>query len=248
MLDRLYHKNELSFSLAWILGYVILSILADSLSDLLGFPKIITAPAHLLGAVFLGLWLYKHELSRKYGLCAFRGHARDYLYFFPLLLILTTNLRNGVTLNATGAEIALYVISMLCVGWIEEILFRGFLFKAIAKDNNLKQAILISSLTFGLGHVINGLNGADCFSTLLQIGYASAIGFLFTVLFYKSQSLLPCIIVHSIFNSLSIFSVADTTLTRHALTSVVLCVISIAYALWIFKKIEFIDANGSKVP
>ena len=242
MLDRLYRKNELTFSLAWIFGYVALSALADNLSDLLGFSKIITALAHVFGALLLGIWLHKHGLSHKYGLCAFNGRARDYLYFLPLLLILATNLRNGVALNASATEIVLYVISMLCVGWIEEILFRGFLFKAIAKEN-ITQAILISSITFGLGHVVNGLNGADWIPTLLQISYASANGFLFTILFYKSQSLLPCIIVHGIFNSLSIFSVADSTLTRHILSSVVLCVICIAYALWILKRIEFTHAN-----
>ena len=43
---------------------------------------------------------------------------------------------------------------MLCVGFMEEVIFRGLLFKAIAKDN-AKMAIVISSVTFGLGHVLN---------------------------------------------------------------------------------------------
>lgn len=61
-------------------------------------------------------------------------------------------------------ETALYVLSMLCVGFIEELIFRGFLFKAMAKDG-IKSAIIVSSITFGLGHIINLVNGAELLPT-----------------------------------------------------------------------------------
>lgn len=122
---------------------------------------------------------------------------------------------------------------MLCVGFIEEIIFRGFLFKAIYADN-MKEAILISSLTFGFGHIINLLNGANFLSTLLQICYASAIGFLFTIIFLKGKSLLACILTHSILNSLSIFAVQGTP-TANMIQSLLLCAISILYAFFILK-------------
>lgn len=44
---RLYKKNELSFSLIWIIAYVVLLSLADSISASLGTLKIITAPVDL---------------------------------------------------------------------------------------------------------------------------------------------------------------------------------------------------------
>lgn len=40
---------------------------------------------------------------------------------------------------------------MLCVGFLEEMIFRGLLFEAIAKEN-VKKAIIISSVTFGIRH------------------------------------------------------------------------------------------------
>jgi membrane protease YdiL (CAAX protease family) len=49
--------------------------------------------------------------------------------------------------------------------------------------------------------------GADLIPTLLQIAYATSIGYLFVTIFYKSKSLVPCIITHSIMNALSVFSV-----------------------------------------
>jgi membrane protease YdiL (CAAX protease family) len=211
-----------------------LAIVADSISDFLGFIKIITAPMLVLFALLLFCWLRKYDLSEEYGLCSLKGNRKNYLYFIPLVLIVTTNLWNGVTINVSATQTVLYILSMFCVGFIEEVIFRGFLFKALCKKN-VKQAILISSITFGLGHIVSLLNGADFVPTLLQICYASAIGFLFTIIFYKGKSLLPCITTHGIFNSLSIFAIQGSQAFR-IITSLVLCAISVGYALWILKK------------
>lgn len=232
-MNQLYKKNELNFSLLWIALYVILFSLADNISTSLGIEKIITTPLCIFFVVFLWTWIKKQDLMEKYGLCSFQGDVKKYLYFLPLILICTVNLWNGFGLNLTPIETILYVISMLCVGFIEEIIFRGFLFKAIAKSN-IKEAILISSVTFGLGHIVNLMNGAEVFSTALQIGYAIAIGFLFTIIFYKGKSLIPCIISHGVLNSLSAFGV-ERSRTFDLIVSVVLIVISIGYAVWILQ-------------
>lgn len=241
---HLYKNNRLNFSLAWIISYVVLTLVADSFSGLLGSIKVITAPVHVLFALLLFYWIRKYDLLEEYGLCSFKGNWRNYLYFIPLFLIITTNLWNGVTINISAAEAVLFILSMLCVGFIEEIIFRGFLFKAICKKN-VYQAILISSITFGFGHIVNLLNGANFVPTLLQIFYASAIGFLFTIIYYKGKSLFPCIITHGIVNSLSIFSVQGSQLFNIIIT-LVLCAISVGYTLWILKKTEKSEGTGKK--
>lgn len=233
---RLYKKNRLNFSLTWIISYVVLAVAAESFSDLLGFMKVITAPTLVLFSLLLFFWIRKYSLCEEYGLCSFKGNWKNYLYFIPLLLIITTNVWNGVTIKVSAAETVLHILSMLCVGFIEEIIFRGFLFKSLCEEN-VKQAILISSITFGIGHIVNLLNGADFVSTLLQICYAGAVGFLFTIIFYKGKSLLPCIISHGILNSLSIFAVQRSQIFN-IITALVLCVVSGGYALWILKKTE----------
>jgi len=233
-MKKLYEKSELTFAIVCIIAYVVLFSMADSFSQSLGFEKIITAPVSVLFALVLFFWIQKHSLSEKYGLCAFKGNWKHYLYFVPLLLIMTTNLWNGTSMTLSPGETALYVLSMLCVGFIEEVIFRGLLFKAIC-ESSLKQAVLISSITFGIGHIVNLLNGADFLSTALQICYACAIGFLFTIIFYKGKSLMPCIITHSIVNALSVFAVQGTQLLD-MVTAAVLCVVSFAYALWILRR------------
>ena len=56
---KLYEKNELTFSLIWIIGYVVLVSVADSVSLELGTAKIITVPVCLLIAIFLRSGLQK---------------------------------------------------------------------------------------------------------------------------------------------------------------------------------------------
>ena len=140
-------------------------------------------------------------------------------------------------MNASVSETVLFILSMLCVGFIEEVIFRGFLFKAMCKDN-VNLAIFVSSITFGMGHIINLLNGRELIPTLLQICYATAIGFLFTIIFYKGKSLWPCIIAHGVFNSLSNFSIKNYSLMSDVISAAILCIICVGYALWILRKAQ----------
>ena len=40
----------------------------------------------------------------------------------------------GVAMNVSLLETVLYILTMFCVGFLEEMIFRGFLFNAMAKD------------------------------------------------------------------------------------------------------------------
>ena len=232
-MKKIYDKNESNFALIWIGIYVVLVSFADNFSGKIGTAKIVTAPVCIALTLIIYLWINKNELKEKYGLCSFKGSAKKYLYFIPLVLLSSTNVWWGLKLNLTVVESVLYVISMLCVGFLEEVIFRGFLFKALCKDN-IKLAIIVSSVTFGLGHIVNLLNGRDIPETLMQICYAVAIGFVFTIIFYKGKSLWPCIIAHGVVNSLSAFANTDAAPAWHGIAgSIFLCVVSLAYAAYL---------------
>ena len=237
-MKKIYDKNELNFALIWIGIYVVMLSVGDSISGTIGLQKIVTAPVGIVLTIIMYLWISRNDLKKKYGLCSFEGSAKKYLYFIPFVLLATTNLWRGLSLNLTVMESILYVISMLCVGFLEEVIFRGFLFKAICKSN-VKQAIIIFSVTFGFGHIVNLLNGRDTVATLLQMCYAVAIGFVFTIVFYKGKSLWPCIITHGVINSLSTFAnVSEATIHNRMASCIFLCVVSVGYALYILKKTE----------
>lgn len=158
---------------------------------------------------------------------------KDYLYFIPLVLIISTNLWTGININNSYSEILFHILTMLNIGFLEEIIFRGFLFKMMEK-NNVKSAIIVSSITFGIGHIVNLLNGADLVPTLLQICYAISLGYMFVIIFYKSKSLVPCIIAHFLINALSIFRMENEMLKY--ISAVFLIVVPAAYAIYIIKK------------
>ena len=245
-MKKLYEKNELNFALVWIAAYVVLSSVGDNVSASLGMTKVVTAPICVALTVLLACWIGKNGLNEKYGLVPFRGDAKKYLYFVPLVLLSTTNVWWGVRLNMTVMESTLYVLSMLCAGFVEEVLFRGFLFKAMCKDN-VKTAVVVSSLTFGMGHIVNLLSGKNALGTLLQVCYAAAIGFLFTILFLTGKSLWPCIITHSAINSLSTFHNKDAITTENRLiASAFLCLMSLGYVYVILKNTRNDCAEESK--
>ena len=186
----------------------------------------------LLSIFLIGLIIYLDRV-KYYGLVLVKD-SKKFLYFIPLLLIISVNLWSGININNSLSEIICHIISMINIGFIEEIIFRGFLFKMMAKDD-LKSAIIVSSITFGIGHIINLFTGGEFLSTLMQVFYCISIGYLFVLIFHKSGSLIPCIMCHSIFNALSIFHV-DGSLFY--LSSIFLIIVPLVYSYYINKKCE----------
>ena len=87
----------------------------------------------------------------------------------------------GVVSGKGGVGKSTVAVNLAVGGYVEEIIFRGFLFRAMEKDN-LRNAIIVSAITFGAGHIVNVFNTADIWGVLLQVGYAIVIGFLYTVI------------------------------------------------------------------
>ena len=231
----MYKKSEIWFAVTWIIAYVVLASTGDNISADIGILKIVTLPILIILSVMLFLFVKRNGLSKKYGLCKSEIPASKMLYYIPLLILLTANLWYGVAMNVSPLETVLYILSMLCVGFLEEMIFRGFLFNAMAK-NGVKSAIIVSSVTFGIGHMVNLFNGsgAELLPNLLQVIYAVAIGFTFVMIFYKTKSLIPCILTHSIFNSLSSFSNdAAMTLQKQIVSGIIITIIAGGYALYI---------------
>lgn len=235
MIKKLYEKSEIWFAVAWIIAYCVLTSIGDNMSASVGILKIITLPILIVLTVILYLFVKKNGLSEKYGLCKPQISASKMLFYIPLIVLLTANLWNGIMMNTSPLETLLYVLSMLCVGFLEEMIFRGFLFNAMVKDG-VKSAIIISSVTFGIGHIVNLLNGsgAEFLPNFLQVIYAGAIGFAFVMIYYKTKSLLPCIVTHSLFNVASAFAnKAEITSQIRIVTSTLIAIIAGAYALYI---------------
>lgn len=255
-MTKLYRKSELWFALAWIGVYVIGMNIALQFAD--GFDNLagktveqllVPVGIGLLLAVVATVWIVRSGLTKHFGLCAFRGDWRGFLFFLPLLLVSLTNFTNGVALEAALILTVLMALNKALAGYVEEIIFRGFLFRAMAKDN-LRSAVIVSAVTFGAGHIVNLANTADTAGVLLQVCYAIVVGFLYTAIVLKGGSLLPCIASHMFVNGSSVFSLEQGPFTQlvaavfgqatlglvNACSAVLLMVISGGYALWLWKK------------
>ncbi len=246
MLKKLYDKSKIWFAVAWIVAYCVLMSVGDSLSALIGIEKSVTLPVGLLLSAVLLLFLKKNGLFEVYGLCRARSPARSMLYYLPVFIMLTANLWYGVTMNYGVAETVLYILSMFCVGFLEELIFRGLLFEAMRKDN-LASAVIVSSVTFGIGHIINLINGsgAELLPNLLQVVYATAAGFMFVMIYLKTESLLVPIAAHGLFNALSVFANEDISQKMQILTCVLLTVITSSYAFYIAWTVKNEKEKGS---
>ena len=228
---KFFDKHDTLVTIALIVLY----ILSNSIClNNFGVTDYRTAIVNTIFSIILLLLVSFLKKSKYYGLTK-PDNVKSFLYFIPLVLIVSVNLWSGININNTYSEITFHIITMLNVGIIEELIFRGFLFKMMEKDNR-KLAVIVSSVTFGIGHIINLFNSADVIPTLLQICYATSIGFLFVIIFCKSKSLIPCIITHCLVNSLSIFNV-ENTISLYV-SSVFLTIVPLVYAIYINKNVK----------
>ena len=244
-MEKLYKKSEITFAIMLIIIYCILQSLANPLNELIGIEYLMSAAFCALQAVFIVYFIKKNNLSEKYGLCKAKVPASCLFFYIPLLILVTRNFWNGFSLNLPIADTACYLVCMLFVGFVEEIVFRGFLYKAMAKDNE-KTAIIVSSITFGLGHLLNLVNGsgAELLENLFQVTGAIAIGFLFVIIFSRGGSLWPLILTHSLINMTSAFANENgLSFAKEIIFQAVLILVSIAYSIIIIKALPKENLN-----
>lgn len=236
-LDKLYGKSELWFALVWIVVYCVTNSATNLLSDAVGINSSVTFLWNAVLTLILIRWLKGRNLLEKYGLCRPGVPASRFLWYLPLAVIVSRNFWLGAAVNLPLLDTVCYLGSMLCVGFLEEVIFRGFLFMAMAKDD-VKTAVIVSSVTFGVGHIMNLFNGSGMtvLANLCQIAGAVVMGFLFVVMFWRGRSLLPCIVAHAANNMISAFANEGAwTAERQILLAVVHTGIVVAYTMILLK-------------
>lgn len=257
-MKKLYEKSELSFALVWIGLYVVIMNIAlqvcegfDNLADKTVAQMLVPVVCVAVLAMASTIWIVRNNLAKKYGLCGFNGRWKAFLWFIPLIAVSCSNLKNGLGFSAPTAVTLLMMANMAIAGYAEEIIFRGFLFRSMEKDN-LRSAVIVSAVTFGVGHIVNLANTADVSGVLLQVCYAVAIGFMYTAVVYRGKCLWPCIVSHMFVNGSSVFALEQGSFTNlvsavfgradagivQICTAVLIIVASSAYALWVWKKAE----------
>lgn len=220
---KLYETNELVFALMWIVAYcVIMAPISGQFTWLFAIAA--------FSAVIITFIRFNH-LEEKYGLNGFPKDTKKYLYFIPMFVLATGNLWSGYSLAGDGTEIITASLSMILVGFVEEMLFRGFLFKALLGKGNDISAIIVSGATFGIGHILNMFEGQAGPDTVMQIIFAISWGFILTMAFYKSGSLIPCIIAHAMIDTFSLYGTESALAGRIYIGATVIT--AIVYSIYL---------------
>ena len=233
-MKKLYEKSEILFAIFWIVLYSVCMGNLRNLGD--------DSPYMMLGliviSVLMFLFVWKNGLLEKYGLSGWAKNNRAMLWFIPLWIVTTLNLWGGATPRFPMPGQLFVLVSMAFVGFAEELIFRGFLFKAMLKNGHVKTAVIVSSVTFGIGHILNLFTGHELAETLKQIAFAVTYGFLVTMVFYKSGSLLPCILSHSLFDMFAEYASRDASPLLDWIGHGAVIVLTILYCLYLITRVE----------
>ncbi len=92
---------------------------------------------------------------------------------------------------------------MLIPGIWEEIAFRGVILTLLMKKYSKRKSIIIDGILFGSAHLVNFFRGADLISTLVQMVFATTIGFAFAYMYIKTECLIPGIIAHYLIDAVN---------------------------------------------
>ena len=126
MMKRLYEKSELTFALVWIGIYCVGMSIFDEISRSIGVESSVTAVFGVAVSLFLYFWLKQHGKLERFGLCKPTVPAKAFLFYIPLIVITLQNVWGGVAMHYDAVGTVCFIVKMLCVGFLEELIFRGF--------------------------------------------------------------------------------------------------------------------------
>lgn len=199
-----------SLLIHFLLGNILIvsSMLIDKWVRNLIFQKLVYVLSQLIIAFFVFAYTkktynLKHDNTKyitikglfKYGIII-------WIYILGLLIF------NYVTPEKDLIEalpnIFVNLIIMIGVGFYEEMLFRVLLVNTFKNffTKNRKGIILslsLSSIIFGLAHLPNLINYNGAIVLIFsQVIYAMIIGFMFAVLYHRTNNIIICIIFHTL--------------------------------------------------
>ena len=177
----------------------------------------------------------RHKSIAVLGFCRPKeGSLKKLLFCVPLIVVALSHFVVG---PASGLSIGLFAADLfltLSIGMAEEIYFRGIICNVWLEKGPYK-AMVISSVLFGISHLMNIAGGAGVLATLLQICFAFIYGLVFALIFIRSGSLIPCILLHALHDMCSFIS-ADGTVTVNVVLGAVQTLILVMYLIYLMKE------------
>ena len=233
MMEKLMEKNAVRHAVIWIVMYVLLVNVGAMISEKVGALDLVTSEFVILFSFLLLGYLKRNHWFEKFGLKKItKADTQKTLLYLPLAVLALLQFAGGIKSSISLFAILISCLMMIGVGFVEELLFRGFLLDAIWKKSGMRRAILISGIAFGLGHIVNLFRGYGYLEQAGQIVVAGGIGIVLALLVVITKNIVPGILFHIVFNiSGSITNEASGN--QKLYTLIVILVICIGYALYL---------------
>ncbi|WP_235026753.1 CPBP family intramembrane glutamic endopeptidase [Dietzia lutea] len=199
---RLYARDPLRHFLVWLALYLGIDIIALNLESALDLPghTVVAIPLAML-AVVITIYLVRSGVGRDIGLGVRPAVSLPRLWFYlPLVVLVALPLSTGVRADLTVLLIVAMVVHYVASGYLEEVLFRGLLLTHLLREWPATSAILLSALTFGLGHATSMLADQSGADTIWQVINPTVVGLLFTLVVVATGSLTAVIVAHVFYN------------------------------------------------
>lgn len=172
----------------------------------------------------------KKEMLSYLGICKWQC---DNLFKMHFLLFIVPFVNLPYLFSGAKINIVSAIFSSVFVGIMEELIFRSLLCRSIEQVSNKNKAIVISSVIFGGFHLLN-IGNYPLEYVLMQVMYAFAIGIAFSVIFYKTKSILICIIIHTLVDFLGAFELEPIFIAE--VIGTVICCLCAAYYYFHYMK------------
>jgi len=124
-----------------------------------------------------------------------------HLLWLPILLVL---LVASAGLDTSGLDEKWPdIVTSVWTGFYEEAVFRGLLLTFLlvawgSRRQGVLAAVLVTTVLFGLVHVVNLLFGAGLVDTAVQVATATFIGLMYAAVRLRTHTLWPLVVVHAV--------------------------------------------------
>ena len=156
--------------------------------------------------------------------------------------------------------ILLILLNTAFVGFSEETMFRGVLYRALRGRMRIWPAILLTSAMFGAIHVLNGFITGDFESPIVQAILAGCSGLLLMAIFLRTGSLWVAIVWHALWDAATFLvarvaseldapdggEIADPGGWEMTLVPLALVLPNLLYALWLLRRVHRAPPAGDR--
>ena len=210
---------------------------AAQVAELAEVPAYLVMSGAVILSLLVGLWLLRRSRISAEAVDFRRpasGSVRSIWLGVPLLLleIIPLVVYGSDAFTRPRAEYAVLALFTVVVGFNEELYFRGLGFSFLLRRSR-KQAVIGSSIIFGVLHAANALSGTNPSEVLLQIAFAFLAGLMLALIVSITRSLWIGIVWHAVHNFLSFSTEMVFDQTALVLVSVqVLILLIFTVGLW----------------